>query len=189
MKQKTILFIVVMALALAGCGSQPTATVAPTQVELPATATTVPTAVPAPTEIVVEPTATQPEPTSSPVVPTPTEVALKIGKVQVFKYSDVTLHAYATNDALGDECYILETADSLVGIEPPAFTDNLKEWSEYVKSLNKPMKDIFVANHPTGTDYLEGMNVYSTAAAKKAIEGGSTRAILEGLAKTFGKTV
>lgn len=118
--------------------------------------------------------------------PTPSEVALKIGKVQVYDFGGAKLHAYATNDPLNDECFIIENKDSLIGIEIPAFTDNLNEWQDYIKSLNKPMKDIFIDNHNTGGDYLTGMNVYATEKAKAAIEGGTTLATMQGLAQTFG---
>ncbi|WP_051355681.1 hypothetical protein [Acetobacterium malicum] len=114
------------------------------------------------------------------------EVPLKIGKVQVYDFGDVKLHAYATNDALNDECYIVENKDNLVGIEIPAFTDNLNEWKDYIKSLNKPMNDILIDNHNTGGDYLTGMNVYATENAKAAIEGGATLATMQGLAQSIG---
>lgn len=117
---------------------------------------------------------------------TVTEVPLKIGKVQVYDFGDVKLHAYATNDALNDECYIVENKDNLVGIEIPAFTDNLSEWKDYVKSLNKPMNDIMIDNHITGGDYLTGMNVYATESAKAASESGTTLATTQGLAQSFG---
>lgn len=114
------------------------------------------------------------------------EVPLAAGVMTVFDYGDVKLHAYATGDALADEAYIVEGADALVGIELPSFTANLEAWKSYISGLNKPMKDLFVSAHPAGASYAEGMTIYGTEAAKKAIAGGSTAAVTEGLHKAFG---
>lgn len=118
-------------------------------------------------------------------------VALELGEVEIYDFGDVKLHAYNTKDALGDECYIIEGADSLIEIEVPAFTANHEEWNAYAESLGKPMNDLLIDAHPTGESYVEGMNIYATQAAKDAIESGSTYATvtsligMDGLADDF----
>lgn len=105
----------------------------------------------------------------------------------VYDFGKIKLHAYNTNDPLSDEAYILESSTSLVGIELPSFTKNLELWKKYVASLNKPIQDIFIANHPTGASYVKNKNIYATKEAKNSIENGAISFITQGLSKNFGK--
>lgn len=124
---------------------------------------------------------------SMPINPVITKITEKTGVFTVYDYGKIKLHAYATNDPLNDEVYILENDKLLVGIEMPSFTKNLEEWKEYIISLNKPMKDIFIADHPTGASYVKGVNIYGTADTKNSIEYGSVSNITKGLSQVFGK--
>lgn len=119
--------------------------------------------------------------------PTTSEVELESGTVTVYDYGTLKLHAYNTGDALGDEAFIVESEDALVGIELPSFTAGLDAWSSYVESLGKPMNDIFLDAHVTGASYVEGMNIYGTQAAQDAIANGSTYATTQGLYESFGE--
>jgi len=122
----------------------------------------------------------------------PTEKNVKLGKgtVQVINFGNVTLHAYRTNDYLGDESYILEGKKSLVAIELPAFHSNLGEYISYVKGLNKPLTDVMLSYHPTGADYLKefsGVKIHATAASIKAwSDGGAIKGLVDSFTKTFG---
>ena len=118
-------------------------------------------------------------------VPAATSVT-ELGHVSVYDCGDVKLHAFCTGDALGDECFLVEGEDSLVAVELPAFEANLAAYKSYVDSLGKPVAGLFVDAHPTGASWMEGVPVYATAAAKAAIESGSTNATTMGLAETFG---
>lgn len=62
----------------------------------------------------------------------------------------------------------------------------LDTWKDYVKSLGKPMNDIFIVCHPAGASYIKGMNVYGTEGAQKSIVSGSTGATTQGLFSAFG---
>lgn len=119
-------------------------------------------------------------------VPTESHITLKSGSVNVYDYGDVKLHAYFTNDPLADVAYIVEGKEALAGIELPAFTAGLDTWKDYVKSLGKPMNDIFIVCHPGGASYIKGMNVYGTEGAQKSIVSGSTGATTQGLFAAFG---
>lgn len=111
-------------------------------------------------------------------VPSESHITLKSGGVK--------LHAYFTNDPLADVAYIVEGKEALAGIELPAFTAGLDTWKDYVKSLGKPMNDIFIVCHPAGASYIKGMNVYGTEGAQKSIVSGSTGATTQGLFAAFG---
>lgn len=119
-------------------------------------------------------------------VPTESHITLKSGSVNVYDYGDVKLHAYFTNDPLADVAYIVEGKKALAGIELPAFTAGLNTWKDYVKSLGKPMNDIFIVCHPAGASYIKGMNVYGTEGAQKSIVSGSTGATTQSLFTAFG---
>ncbi|MGN0837939.1 MAG: hypothetical protein ACI4NN_02470 [Pyramidobacter sp.] len=113
--------------------------------------------------------------------------SLTSGNVTVYDYGELKLHAGATNDPLNDQWYILESRDALVGIELPPFRQGLEEWKSYLHSLGKPMSALFVDAHPAGGSYAEGITVYSTEAAEKAIAGGSTASTTAGLYAAFGE--
>ena len=113
-------------------------------------------------------------------------ITLNAGTVTVYENNGLKLHSFATGDALADVAYIVEGKDALIGIELPAFTENLEAWQGYIKTLGKPMQDIFICCHPAGADYIKGMKVYGTAGAKASVAGGTARAITDGLAQAFG---
>lgn len=118
-------------------------------------------------------------------VPAPAAV-VQLGHVNVYDCGEVQLHAFCTGDALGDECFIVEGTDSLVTIELPSFESSLNAYKSYVDYLGKPVAGLFVDAHVTGGSILGDVPVYATAAAKAAIEGGSTNATTTGLAGSFG---
>ena len=111
---------------------------------------------------------------------------LSAGTVTVYDFGKIKLHAYDTKDALCDAAFIVEGENALVGIELPAFTENLDAWKEYIASLKKPMKDIIISDHPAGADYIKEMNVWGTENAKKSVSGGTAFGITQGLLKAFG---
>ena len=129
-------------------------------------------------------------PSSAPASVTPLHtvqlIDLPSGEVTVYDYGTIKLHAYATKDALNDEAYILEGKTNLVAIEMPSFTKDLESWKDYAASLNKPLNDVFIADHPAGASYVKGMTIYGTQGAKDAITSGVTFAITDGLYKSFG---
>lgn len=185
MKRKIVLLLtgIMVVSALAGCGSSSDSTNSQNE-------TSISENVEAQAETAVTESSETDESTqstnSSIATPNISETTLESGTITVYDYGDIKLHAYATGDALGDEAFIVESDDSLVGIELPSFTDGLDAWKSYVDSLDKPMNDIFIDAHATGASYVEGMNVYGTQAAKDAISNGSTFSTTQGLLETFG---
>ncbi len=111
---------------------------------------------------------------------------LKVGTVSVYDSGKVKIHTYQTNDALCDAAFIVEGKSSLVGIELPAFTENLQEWKNYISSLNKPMNDLIISDHPAGSDFTNGLKIWGTENAKKSVTNGAAYGITQGLLKAFG---
>ncbi len=107
-------------------------------------------------------------------------------RVDVYDFEGQRLHAFATQDALGDVCYLVESGQGLVGIEMPPFTADLDAWKEYTESLGKPLEAVFTDNHAAGIGYIEGVTVIATQNAADSQVSGSVRATADGLAATFG---
>jgi hypothetical protein len=120
-------------------------------------------------------------------VPKAETVKLAKGVVLVYDFGAVILHAYRTNDPLSDESFILETRKNLVAIESPAFAANLKEFIDYAKGLRKPLTDIFLANHPNGADFFDGVDQHLTDSVVAAIApGGATKRLIDNFTAAFG---
>ena len=66
------------------------------------------------------------------------EEKLGNGKVYIYDFGKIKLHAYETNDAMNDTAYIIETENELTGIETPAFYEDLNTYNGYVSKLAKP---------------------------------------------------
>jgi hypothetical protein len=112
---------------------------------------------------------------------------LSIGTVRVYDFDGIRLHAYETKNPFGDECYLFETGQELIGLEPLIFRDNLAEFTDYRKSLNKPLNHLIMAYHPAGGNAFAGSRVYATETTKKAMgEGGSIKAMLDNFVTIFG---
>ncbi|MBR1795695.1 hypothetical protein IJ765_00325 [Candidatus Saccharibacteria bacterium] len=109
------------------------------------------------------------------------EKALGTGKVRVYTFGDLKLHAYETGDGLADECYVIESANELVGIEIPTFEANIKEYKDYIDTIGKPLNNVFIDLHPVGASFFDGVKFIGTKGAKEAIANGSTRGTLNAL--------
>ena len=56
---------------------------------------------------------------------------LEIGAVTTYDYGTIKLHVYRTNDAMQDECYLVEGRDGVVILASTAFKNNINEWNDY----------------------------------------------------------
>lgn len=117
----------------------------------------------------------------------PVEKKLDHGLVRVYDFESVKLHAYQTDDSMGDECFLLETKQNLVALESPAFLPNIADWRQYVDDLNKPLTDILIAYHPAGGKWYGNARSHATEGAIKAMTVGATRELTESLGKALGK--
>lgn len=114
-------------------------------------------------------------------------VPLTAGEMQVYDFGDYKLHAYITNDAITDVCYILETNTNLIGIESPSFYNNLEEYAAYIEQLGKPMNDLLLPYHPVGGESLKVANTYGTQSSLDVLaEGGSNQVMIAGFREAFG---
>ena len=119
---------------------------------------------------------------------TESTVDLGIGTMQVYDFGTIKLHAYKTNDAIDDECFLIESSDELVALEAPGFKDNISEYRSYIDSLNKPLNNVLLAYHPSGAETLsDTANYLATAGAETAQKaGGSVKGLIDGFVESFG---
>lgn len=99
----------------------------------------------------------------------PTRRQLDGCEVLVYDYGALKLHAFATNDVLNDECFLVEGPDSIAAIEMPQMTDSLREWREYVAKLDKPLSDVFICAHPGSSAIFKDARVMMTKGALLAV--------------------
>ena len=129
---------------------------------------------------------------ASPAVsqPTITQKKLAIGEVTIYNYGKIKLHAFSTKDALADECFILESKDGLVLLESPLFQPDVQEISDYIKSLNNPLKGIFLSYHPSGYNTYGNVPLFATESAVASwSEKGGVKALTDKFVQVFGNTV
>ena len=93
-------------------------------------------------------------------------IDLKKGFVEVYNFGDIKLHSYQTNDLMYDESYILENKENVLLVEFPAFYDNLEEFEEYVKELNKNIVGKVFSDHPNGGTILKDIKGYASEGTK-----------------------
>lgn len=114
------------------------------------------------------------------------KVNLEKGFVDVYDFGDIKLHAYQTNDLMSDESYILENSENVLLIEFPAFYDNLKEFEEYVRKLNKKILGKVFSDHPNGGTILKDVKGYASNGTVSSMKSGTINGLVTGFQKSFG---
>lgn len=89
-----------------------------------------------------------------------TSVKLAKGKMNVYDFGGVKLHAYKTNDFIDDEVFIVEKNCKAVVIESPCFFENNKELAEYLGNVK--VEGMLIAYHGAGATFLPDVPKYAT---------------------------
>lgn len=115
-----------------------------------------------------------------------TTTEIKSGIVRVYDFGEYKLHAYDTTDVMADEVYLLETPTNLIGIESPAFAENISAWREYIAAQNKPMDSVLLSYHPNGGTWYDNAQHISTDAAVESRTNGEIGALVKSLGMAYG---
>lgn len=115
-------------------------------------------------------------------------IDLKKGFVEVYDFGEIKLHSYQTNDLMYDESYILENKDNVLLVEFPAFYDNLGEFEEYVKGLNKNIVGKVFSDHPNGGTIFKDVKGYASEGTIKSMKEGTIGGLVTGFETAFGGT-
>lgn len=113
------------------------------------------------------------------------EENLGSGKVYIYDFGKIKLHAYGTNDAMNDTAYLIETDKEFIGIETPAFYEDLKAYSSYIKQSGKPLNNLFLAYHTALPENYKG-KVYATENYVTSVTKGSIKGLLDNFKNIFG---
>ena len=114
------------------------------------------------------------------------KIELKKGFMEIYDFGEIKLHAYQTNDLMNDECYILENKDNILLIEFPAFYDNLGEFEDYVRGLNKNIVGKVFSDHPNGGTILKDVKGYASEGTIKSMKEGTIHNLVTGFESSFG---
>lgn len=113
------------------------------------------------------------------------KVNLKKGFIDIYDFGDIKLHCYQTNDLMNDESYILENDKNVLLVEFPAFYDNLEEFEEYVKGLNKNIVGKVFSDYPNGGTILKNVKGYASEGTIKSMKEGTIHNLVTGFEKSF----
>lgn len=113
------------------------------------------------------------------------KVNLKKGFIDIYDFGDIKLQCYQTNDLMNDESYILENDKNVLLVEFPAFYDNLEEFEEYVKGLNKNIVGKVFSDHPNGGTILKNVKGYASEGTIKSMKEGTIHNLVTGFEKSF----
>ena len=87
-----------------------------------------------------------------------------------------------------DECYLVEGRDGVVILASTAFKNNINEWNDYIKLLNKLVAGKLLSYHPNGWNTYADAPVYATESALASWgKDGSVTALTSQFVKTFGE--
>lgn len=107
-------------------------------------------------------------------------------KFEVKDFGGLKLHTYVTADPLGDMSYIIEGEKSLVVLEPAAFFDNIKEFGEYVKTLNKPVEKVIANYHAAGFSAFDHSKLVMIEGMPEFVKGDIYSGMMSNFAAGFG---
>ncbi len=85
-----------------------------------------------------------------------------------------------------DESYILENKDNVLLVEFPAFYDNLGEFEEYVKGLNKNIDGKVFSDHPNGGTIFKNVKGYASVGTIKSMKEGTINGLVTNFETAFG---
>lgn len=111
-------------------------------------------------------------------------VKLDKGEMHVYDFGNITLHAYRTDDFIGDEVFIVEKNGKSVVIESPCFFDNNAALEKYLADKN--VAGMLIAYHDAGGSFLPDVPKYATRNAKEYGENGGGKALIDNFTKAFG---
>ena len=114
------------------------------------------------------------------------KINLKKGFVDVYDFGNIKLHSYQTNDLMYDESFILENKDNVLLVEFPAFYDNLEEFENYVKGLNKNIVGKVFSDHPNGGTIFKDVRGYASSGTIKSMKEGTINNLVTGFETSFG---
>lgn len=107
-------------------------------------------------------------------------------RFDVKDFGSFKLHSYVTADPLGDMSYIIEGGNALVVLEPAVFHENIKEFGEYVETLNKPIEKVISSYHAGGFNAFDPSTIVMIEGMPEFEKGEAYSGMMAYFASTFG---
>lgn len=108
------------------------------------------------------------------------------GRFDVYKFDNFNLHAYYTNDVMGDVSFIIEGKDAVVTLEEPLFKVNAAEFDTYLARLDKPVEARIANYHLGGTS---NDPLVMPAGMPGFVEGPIYGGMMKGFTQQFGDAI
>lgn len=115
-------------------------------------------------------------------------ITLEKGEIALYDFGGMKLHAYKTNDPIGNEVFIVEKNKKALIIEPACFFDNIKELENYIASQDLELTGVIASYHMAGASFRPEVPVYSTEAANEYGHTGGGKGLITNFAKIFGES-
>lgn len=108
------------------------------------------------------------------------------GQFTAYNMNGFRLHAYCSNDPLGDTSYIVESENGLVLLEYPLFKENIYEFQQYLERLHKTVCASIQDYHLNG---YTGAPIIMAEGMPQFMAGPVYSGMMESFAKTFGDAI
>mgnify|MGYP000014097769 FL=1 len=108
------------------------------------------------------------------------------GKIEVYKYADMTLHSYASAEEMGDVSFIIEGKDGLIVLEQQSFFNSIKDFGNYLKTLGKPVVKVVSSYHSGGLNAWDSSLVVMIEGMPEFEKGEMAQKMMKGFAERFG---
>lgn len=124
------------------------------------------------------------------LVMTHTAFAQQAKNIIITPLDDAVIHTYVSPFApFRDVSQLVETSQGLVIIDPQSLVAQGEEFATYVKSLNKPVLDVFLATHMLGEGYFKNVPVVATSAMAKCITNRTYKHLADKFKTGFGDAI
>ena len=124
------------------------------------------------------------------LIMTHTAFAQQAKNIVITPFDDAIIHTYVSPFApFRDVSQIVETPQGLVIIDPQSLVAQGEEFAAYVKNLNKPVLDVFLATHMFGKGYFKNVPVVATSAMAKCISNGTYKHLAKKFKTGFGDAI
>ena len=114
------------------------------------------------------------------------DVPMAVGKMRVYDFGDIKLHAYQTNDPIDDEVFVIEKNKRAVVIELPCFKNNIEELTKYIDSNGIRVEGKMIAYHAAGSSFIPNVKNYGTKTSIDYNSVGGGKALIENFTGAFG---
>ncbi len=114
-----------------------------------------------------------------------TETEEYTGAIYVNEVNGATIHTYVSYT--GDASNLIETNDALILLDAQSTHSSSVELTNYIGTLNKPLKQVLVPSHGLGLAYYEGTPASASEQMNSFMESGGAEVFVDIFKGVFGE--